>query len=111
MALLTSDTEEWLSLGCFLRGASPRKDVCHRVVSLVARVLKNHIGGLRHGKLCRPRAGPCRRIVDGEFVQERVCADACKPFDQVEITAGSSEGRRGEEVGVSVEVRRVDDQR
>src|SRR5882724_2601494 len=88
-----------------LLGASSAEVIRQAVISLVTRELKYRALGLHHGELPFPRSCPCRRIVDGEYVQDGLLVDAREAFHHVQIFTGSSE------VGRIGEISCVDDQR
>ena len=52
-----------------------------------------------------PGSRPCRRIFDGESVQDGIVGDAREPLDHAQVLAGSSKRI------LAVEVRRLDHQR
>jgi hypothetical protein len=53
------------------------------VITLVTRVFIDRKLPLRHSNLRRPGPGPRRRVIDREFVQQRVRADARETFNQL----------------------------
>src|SRR6516162_9850239 len=88
----------WMSvreLLCRLRLTLPRpaQDTLHRVIRFMASVFVDWALTLRHLNHCRPRFRPRGRIVDREFVPERVLAGARETFDQMCVCTGAFETR------------------
>src|SRR5580704_12972508 len=86
------------SLGGVISGTSACKYVVDAVISLVTRVLVYQPLALRHENLGCPRSRPGHRIFNGELILKRVEIDACEPFHQMQVRAGSLEERLAEEV-------------
>src|SRR4029079_8658859 len=63
-----------------LASACAPQDIHQRVVGLVARVFEEAIVGPRHRQDRAPRRRERRRIIDREFVEQRVAIDAREPF-------------------------------
>src|SRR4029453_6223944 len=102
------------ALAC--RGSGPRsgrsllitrgaEDVLHREISFVAGVLEDRTLGALHRDLPSPRPGERLRIVDRELVEKRALIGARESLDHAQVFAGSPK------VGLTGEVRRLDDER
>src|SRR5262245_8364942 len=89
----------------FLGGASAPEDAGHRVVRLMTGVFVDRLFALPHRNHGGPGLGPHRRIVDSEFVLQRIGAGAREALDQVRIRAGARKIRP------ALEIDRVDDKR
>jgi hypothetical protein len=92
----------------FFRGlvcsARSGEDAGQGVIRLVTRVFVDRILTLQHRKRCCPRSRPHGRIVDREFVEERVGVGAREAFDKMHVRAGAREAR------LAFEIRRVNHQ-
>src|SRR5262249_3022267 len=73
--------------GLFL-SARPAEHIRHRIIRLMARVLKKLVAGfLRDGKGDFPRRGEDLRIVNGEFIVHRVRVNTREAFNQTKGVA------------------------
>src|ERR1700731_2112036 len=92
---------------CRLRLTLPRaaQDTFHRVIAFMAGVFVDRTLTLRHLNHCRPKFRPGGRIVDREFVHERVFAGARETLDNVCVRTGAFETR------LALEIDGVDHQR
>src|SRR5882672_6795309 len=93
-----------LLFALFLLVPGAAENVGEGVIALVTGVLIDPLVALRHRQLCRPRARERCRVVDGEFVEQRVRVRAREALGQVEILTGAAERILIGEVG------RVDDE-
>src|SRR5687768_16193966 len=74
--------------GGFLRGASVLEHVRQPVVCLVTGVLVEALVYPAHAHGGAPGPRPDRRIIDGEFVQQRIAIGACEAFNEMQVLIG-----------------------
>src|ERR1700674_4786309 len=85
------------TLFCLLPGGSlfcsarTSESIRHRVITFVARVLKDRLLTDNHGKLPAPRPRKRRGIVDRKLIQDRVEVHASQAFRQMQAFIGSIE--------------------
>src|SRR5256885_13993445 len=80
------------SLRSLLFRASPEKNALHDVkISFVTCELIELVLGWCQTNGRRPWFRPCRRVVDGKLVGDRVGGDTREPFDQMQVFGGAHE--------------------
>src|SRR5438093_4442753 len=74
-----------------LSPAGAAQNIFQRVIGFVAGVLINVLVRSRPGVFAGTRLRPCRRIFDGEAVEQRVRTDSREALDHMHGLGGSSE--------------------